>query len=43
MNQVDLALALLGNSDEKKIMKQVMDDWNVVDINVFQKFCLRMM
>ncbi|KAF8118672.1 hypothetical protein N665_0003s0047 [Sinapis alba] len=40
MNKVDLPLALLGNSDEKKIMKQNVDDWNAVDIKCISEILL---
>ncbi|KAF8092051.1 hypothetical protein N665_0426s0009 [Sinapis alba] len=40
MTKVDLPLALLGNSDEKKIMKQNVDDWNVVDMKCISEILL---
>lgn len=40
MMQVDLPLALLGNSDEKKIVKQVKVAWNEVDIKCISEILI---
>ncbi|KAH0879948.1 hypothetical protein HID58_067342, partial [Brassica napus] len=40
MSQTDLPLALLGSSDENKVIKQVVDDWNEVDIKCISEIYL---
>ncbi|KAH0936036.1 hypothetical protein HID58_013153 [Brassica napus] len=40
MMQVDLPLALLGNSDEKKIVKQVKVAWNEVDVKCISEILI---
>lgn len=40
MSQVHLDLATKDTSDEKKIMKHVADDWNVVDIKCISEILM---